>query len=83
MSDRNPPVKRPLARVTASLSAYSLGAWRAWIALARHLGLAALSGRRRRRPGRRVLGRIAMRISGFAAGPALAGVSTANGESRR
>jgi hypothetical protein len=52
----------------------------AWIALARHLGLAALSGAIAGILVGGVLGRIAMRISGFAAGPALAGVSTANGE---
>ncbi|HET6700223.1 MAG TPA: hypothetical protein VFH14_00355, partial [Gemmatimonadaceae bacterium] len=52
----------------------------AWIALARHLGLAALSGAVAGILVGGVLGRIAMRISGFAAGPALAGVSTANGE---
>ena len=52
----------------------------AWTALARHLGLAALSGVVAGILVGGVLGRIAMRISGFAAGPALAGVSTANGE---
>lgn len=52
----------------------------AWIALARHLGLAGLSGALAGILVGGVLGRIAMRISGFAAGPALAGVSTANGE---
>jgi hypothetical protein len=52
----------------------------AWIALARHLGLAVLSGVVAGILVGGVLGRIAMRISGFAAGPALAGVSTANGE---
>jgi hypothetical protein len=52
----------------------------AWIALARHLGLAALSGAIAGILVGGVLGPIAMRISGFAAGPALAGVSTANGE---
>ena len=52
----------------------------AWIAPARHLGLAALSGVVAGILVGGVLGRIAMRISGFAAGPALVGVSTANGE---
>jgi hypothetical protein len=51
-----------------------------WMALARHLGLATLSGAVAGILVGGVLGRIAMRISGFAAGPALAGVSTANGE---
>jgi hypothetical protein len=51
-----------------------------WIALARHLGLATLSGVVAGILVGGVLGRIAMRISGFAAGPALAGVSTASGE---
>jgi hypothetical protein len=51
-----------------------------WTALARHVGLAALSGVVAGVLVGGVLGRIAMRISGFAAGPALAGVSTANGE---
>jgi hypothetical protein len=51
-----------------------------WIALARHLGLAVLSGSIAGVLVGGVLGRIAMRITGFAAGPALVGVSTANGE---
>jgi hypothetical protein len=51
-----------------------------WIALARHLGLAVLSGVVTGVLVGGVLGRIAMRISGIAAGPALVGVSTANGE---
>lgn len=52
----------------------------AWIALARHLGLAVLSGVAAGILVGGVLGRIAMRISGFAAGPTLVGVSTASGE---
>src|SRR5687768_3404562 len=61
------------------MCAYSLGPMAAWIALARHLGIASLSGILSGILVGGVLGRIAMRVSGFTAGPALVGVTTANG----
>jgi len=51
----------------------------AWIALARHLGLATLSGAIAGVLVGGLLGRVVMRISGFTAGPALVGVTTENG----
>jgi hypothetical protein len=51
----------------------------AWIALARHLGMATLSGVIAGVVVGGLLGRVVMRISGFTAGPALVGVTTENG----
>jgi hypothetical protein len=51
----------------------------AWIALARHLGTASLSGVIAGVVVGGLLGRVFMRISGFMAGPALVGVTTENG----
>lgn len=51
----------------------------AWIAVARHLGTASLSGVIAGVVVGGLLGRVVMRISGFTAGPALVGVQTAGG----
>ncbi len=51
----------------------------AWIALARHLGLATLSGVIAGIVVGGLLGRVVMRISGFAAGPSMVGVRTEAG----
>lgn len=50
-----------------------------WIAVARHLGTASLAGVIAGMVVGGLLGRIVMRVSGFTAGPALAGVRTSNG----
>jgi hypothetical protein len=51
----------------------------AWIAIARHLGTASLSGVIAGVVVGGLLGRVVMRVSGFTAGPALVGVHTAGG----
>jgi hypothetical protein len=50
-----------------------------WRALARHLGLSSLAGAITGVLVGGLLGRVVMRISGFAAGPSLVGVTTENG----
>ena len=50
-----------------------------WLAVGRHVGLASIAGVISGLIVGGVLGRIAMRISGFAAGPNLVGVHTSNG----
>lgn len=50
-----------------------------WFAVARHLGMASLAGITAGVLVGGLLGRVAMRVSGFTAGPALAGVTTSNG----
>ena len=50
-----------------------------WVAVARHLGTASLSGVIAGIAVGGLLGRVVMRISGFTAGPALVGVHTENG----
>lgn len=51
----------------------------AWMALARHLGIASLAGVITGVLVGGLLGRVVMRISGFTAGPTLIGVTTENG----
>jgi hypothetical protein len=50
-----------------------------WLAVGRHVGMASLAGLISGVVVGGALGRIAMRISGFTAGPTLAGVTTENG----
>jgi len=50
-----------------------------WVAIGRHVGLASLAGVVSGLLVGGVLGRIVMRISGFAAGPTMVGVHTSNG----
>ena len=78
MSNRNPPVKRSLARATSGCRVDSR-VITDWKDGARHLGLATLAGAVAGVLVGGLLGRVVMRISGFVAGPSLVGVTTENG----